>query len=281
MKSTIFITLMVLLAFAPAASGEEAEAMSTMPSSQERDGHFAAKQWYDGPYFLAGIGPSESVSITNKKSTWSYGGCHLFVNLGYWAYDAFGIELGGFINYSYFEDLTVYDYTGILPVSYGLNKITGIDAHLWDSSFYMSLNVRFPFVKRTDLLNPYLRLLVGYGVSVYWIKNVPDSLVVQLLSAGYSESIFWLNCLPDSVWTRSRDRFQSDGPVFGVSIGNMFNAFNDKTVWYLQVTVLAKMYREVIAVKDGAVIPTKMANFNNINNNHIVQLHLTAGIRFF
>jgi len=280
MRKSIFIILAAILILTLPVSGEEAAVKGALNPTEEQDNLYAARKWHGGPYFLAGIGPSETVSITSKIATWSYAGCHLFLNLGYWAFDAFGIELGGFINYSYFEDLTVYDYTGILPVAFGMNKITGIDTHLWDSSFYLSIMVRLPFVKRTDLFNPVLRILVGYGISVYWIKHIPASVALQLATAGYSAKLYWLNLLPDAGWSR-KDRFQSDSPVFGFSIGNVFNAFNGREVWYLQLTVLAKMYREVIVVKDGLVVPTGIANFDNIHNNHIVQLHLTAGIRFF
>ena len=257
-RKIIFISLILICMRPYQVFADSFKDVHKHQSLEEVDNEYAVREWYGGPYFLLGLGPSVTVTITDDLADCSYGGCHIFTGVGYWAYNVFGIELCAFIDYGYFHDMTVYNFEEISPGLYEKNRTEGIDAHMWSSSFLLSVMFRWPFIEPTDLLNIYMKFFIGYGVGVFWLDDIPAS-----------------------TYAEESDRFFSDGPVFGVAFGNLFNAFNKSTVWYIQLTILTKIYREVIALKDEEILPKQTAEITNVNNTHNIQIHLTVGLRLY
>ncbi|MCP4138145.1 MAG: hypothetical protein GY754_44695 [bacterium] len=227
-------------------------------AQSEADNRFASKKWHQGPYFLLGLGPSGMTSITNDSKNRSIAGGHILASIGVWTYNAFGIEVGAIINLSYFHDMTDYNFIEESNGLYRKVRVDGINSYMWDTSFYHGIMFRDPFLIPTDLINLYGKIFIGYGKSVYWVNNFPEGL------------------LSDEI-----DRFYNEGALFGISIGNVFNAFNDSTVWYIQFSIFAKLYNDMIAVKDGGVLPEEISSQQNTTNMYLVQMHLTVGIRLY
>ncbi len=254
---TIFLVLLLLT---PPASlfGIEKQEEIISQSQREADNSFAATKWHPKHYFALGTGFSGFASISNTEQNKSIAGIHLYTALGYWIFDAVGLELGAIISFGYFHDITVTQYLEEPDGSLSKQILEDFNGLMWDSSFFWGVMVRWPFTRCTDNINFYLKLFQGYGTSVYWILDNKEKFLHE-----------------------DATRFFSEGILFGFSIGNIFNAFNKKTTWFIQLSMYMKMYQESIAIKDGGVLPETLAKAENRNNSHLVQIILTVGIRLY
>ncbi len=236
-------------------------------SQEKAQKSFAAKKWYPGSYFLLGAGPSALSAVSIDEENQSLAGIHIFTALGYWALDAVGFEIGAIVSFNYFHDVTVTSYHEAEDGTITRQKLEDFQAIMWDSSFYWGVMVRWPFTRRTNLLNLYVRFFQGYGTSVSW-----------LIEEDFDEND---DDDQDTVPIDEASRFFSEGILFGFSFGNIFNAFNDKTTWFIQVSLYLKMFRQNIAIKDGGVLPEELAATENRNNHHQIQVNLTVGFRLY
>ena len=175
-------------------------------------------------------------------------------SVGYWMKNLFGLQLSVMINYSYFDDLTVVKYTELSPNVYQAEKEGGIKAHMWDTTFYFGVMFRMPALEQTDNFNMYFKILNGFGKSMYWKKTN------RLIRA---------------------DRFFVEGNVLGFALGNVFNAFNEKTVWFIQLSYVLKAYDDTIGVDDSGLLPEEVGTLKNKVNTNLSQFHLTFGVRLF
>ncbi len=251
----IFITMIFLTGIV--ASADDAV---SKPSDYQviADNQISTNKWYPDQYFLLGAGLSGLASISDTEQNKSIAGIHLYTALGYWVFDSVGLEMGAIISFGYFHDISINHYSDNSDESITVKTVGDFNALMWDSSFYWGVMVRLPFTRRTDTINLYLKLFQGYGTSVYWL---------------YDNDYDYLD--------EDATRYYSEGILFGFSIGNIFNAFNKKTTWFLQLSMYVKMYQETLAIYDGGVLPETLAIAANRNNAHLIQIILTAGVRLY
>jgi|GEM_PF-3266873 len=258
MKYTL-LPLIIILLLGGSATAVETESDKPSDSQAIADNNYAATKWHPKHYFAIGTGLSALASITHSEENKSIAGIHFYTALGYWVFDAVGLELGAIISFGYFHDVTITQYIEETDGSLTPHTLEDFHSLMWDSSFFWGVMVRLPFTRRTDTINLYLKLFQGYGTSVYWLFDKEE----------------------EDVLNKEATRFFSEGVLFGFSIGNIFNAFNEKTTWFLQLSVHFKMYQESLAIKDGEVLPETLSKIENRNNAHLIQISLTAGIRLY
>ncbi len=222
------------------------------------DNEFAAGKWYPKHYFLLGAGFSAISSISQNEENKSITGFNFYTALGYWLFDAIGFEIGASLNFGYFYDVTMTQYLEESDGSLTPHKLENFNAFVWDSSYFWGIMARLPIGFRTDMVNLYVKLFQGYGSSVYRVfDNEQD------------------------VLHKDATRFFSQGMMFGVAVGNIFNAFNKQTTWFMQLSIYIMMFEESLAIKDGGVLPETLAKDKVNNNLRFIQVLLTFGFRLY
>ena len=214
--------------------------------------------WFNGPYFTAGLGLTYASFTSADETNRSFTGCHITPSIGYWANGSFGIGISAFINYSYYGDLSLTLYDEQPGGAIIKRKISGFQAHIWNSSFFLTVFVRIPFVTPTDNFNPFLKVFAGYGINMTWLKGNKAQFVY-----------------------READRYFTEGPAFGVTLGNLFNTFNDSRPWFIQISGVFQFYQEQIAIQDTGVLPREIGTIENSQGLFLFQIHVTVGIRLF
>jgi len=216
---------------------------------------------HDGIYLLAGIGYSYNEIISNDNINNSFTGLNLSTSAGYWAFNAFSFEIGSIINYNYNDNFSISNITETSPGVYEKIDNYNMTMHEWGSIFYFGTMARWPFIRPSNNLNLFIRIFNGAGKTVYWIQPKADQVNDFKLPKD--------------------SRVTSDGILLGFSIINFFNEFNDKPIWFIEITTTIQMYYESLIIQSDGVLPEIISRNDNTNNIHKVQITLNAGIKFF
>ena len=210
------------------------------------------QEWKDGWSFLAGVGASRSRFITSSdesKGEVSGLGPNLSTSIGYCDRDAACLEFGSLVSFNLYNNMRVQTSSGDTFVG---------DVNMWETALYLSLRTRVPGFQPYGQLNPWIKILAGYGASVGFFDKVET---------------------PQYQYLKNR-RIQTEGPLFGVSLMNVFQNPN-RRLWYLEGSTLLQMHWKTWLVESGGLLPDVTTGPGTRGNPYSLVLALSAGVRIF
>lgn len=210
-----------------------------------------AEVWKDGWSLLAGGGFSRARLVTENQSEEQEGhGPNLMTSVGYCDRDAYCLELGSTVTFAFYEDLQASAPSG---------QKFELDAWFWETALFASVRTRLPGVEPDRQFNPWVKLLSGYGASVGYPHRIPEA-------------------FPDSM----RDvRMHTEGPLYGLSVMNVFNHESPGRLWFLEGTAIVQLNWNNWLIKEGGLVPEVVQTSHTEGNPFTVLLNLTVGVRLF
>ena len=205
----------------------------------------------NGWYFLVGTGFSVSIyesdaSLTTRSNA---GGMHLSTSIGYFSNNSYSIEIGSVTSLNEFDKIYMK----------GADSVTNsVEMTAWNSIFFWSIRARFPRIKPTNNISPFIKIFYGYGSSVGFLHNPPEE----------------NKALGDV-------RMHQEGPLFGISFSNIFNTLNSQQVWFIELTFLRQIFWERFAIDNSGVVATIIKSEPTNNNDTMMQLHISIGTNIF
>ncbi len=207
--------------------------------------------WKDGWSLLAGMGVTRTRFYTDNQSQEKEGhGPNLMTSVGYCDRDAYCLELGSIVSFDYYDDMMA-----AAPNGDSLN----LNVWIWETALFFSVRTRLPHYHQHRQFNPWIKLLSGYGASV-----------------GYPQK--WPAGTPDSL--RSM-RIQTEGPLYGLSVMNVFNNDKPGRVWFVEGTAIIQMNWNNWLIKGGGLLPEVAQTGHTSGNSYTLLLNLTVGVRVF
>lgn len=209
-------------------------------------------KWTDGWSFLAGVGTSRSRFVTSadeSKGEVSGIGPNISTSVGYCDRDAYCLEFGSLVSFNLYNNMRVQASDNDTFVG---------DVNMWETALYLSLRTRVPGFQPYGQLNPWIKILAGYGASVGFFDKVET---------------------PQYQYLKNR-RIQTEGPLFGVSLMNVFQNPN-RRLWYLEGSTLLQMHWNTWLVESGGLLPDVTTGPGTRGNPYSLVLALSAGVRIF
>lgn len=206
--------------------------------------------WQNGWYLLFGLGPSGQVYSTESLSNRGSIGPHIQSHLGFWAYDAFGIEIGSSVGINFFDQVPLEQTNTNLD-------FTDVGYAAWSSSFYIGIRVRIPAVEPSRYWRPYVRLYQGIGQSVGFFLDDPPGLNLEGI------------------------RVHNEGNVMGIAFGNLFDSLASGKLWFLEFSVQVFILRTRFAIQGGGVLPIELGSVSVSKDDHIIKTSLSFGMALF
>lgn len=207
-------------------------------------------KWKDGWELLYGMGGTRSQLVTNNQSVEVEGhGGHFSTAVGYCDLQAYCLEVGSQVSFNYYDELEV-EY---------LDREFDIDLWMWETALYLAVRARVPGTRPKGHFDPWIKLLSGYGAGV-----------------GYPT---WSN-LPSTDEIRG-SRVQQEGPLYGISVINLFNNEKAGRLWFVEFSAIAQMYWNSWLVRSGGVLPEITQTGKTEGNPYSLLLSATLGFRVF
>lgn len=231
------------------ASAAMAMSDSTAPGTPELG--MGIETWKDGWSLMAGMGFTRTRYYTQNEEHEDEGhGPNLMTSVGYCDRDAYCLEVGSLVSFDYYDDMTVETSAG---------DSLRLNAWFWETALFFSVRTRLPHYHQHRQFNPWIKLLSGYGASV-----------------GYPDR--WPAGAPDSLRGM---RMQTEGPLFGLSLLNVFNNDKPGRLWFVEGTVITQLNWNNWLVKDGGLLPEVAQVGHTQGNPYTLLLNLTVGVRIF
>jgi hypothetical protein len=205
--------------------------------------------WKGGWSFLAGIGATAARTITNTDSERAMLGPNISTSVGYCTGLAYCIEIGSMTSANFYESIKVKTQ----------GKEVDASVIMWESSYYLSTRIAVPGIKPTNLFHPGFKLLVGYGNTVSFIREVDDQEISQ----------------------RDGLRIHNEGPLMGAAFILMFNAMDDSYPWFIEVASILQLHWKSYVVQPQGVVPVVLDQSFTEENTRIMRLNLSVGIPLF
>lgn len=206
-------------------------------------------EWKDGWSMLVGAGVSRSRYVTDDKHVEQSGvGPNLATSVGYCNYSSC-LEIGSIVSFDSYDNVQVRTGPDTLV----------LDSWMWETALFLALRTRLPGIQSQGQFNPWIKLLTGYGASV-----------------GYPQRFVTPGC--DSLKDR---RIQDEGPLFGLSLSNVFGEGRPGRLWFLEGTAILQLHWNSWIVRSGGLLPDVQSSFHSSGNPYSVLLSLSIGIRAF
>ena len=207
-------------------------------------------RWNDGWELLSGMGATRSQLVTNNQEIEIEGkGGHFSTAVGYCDLQAYCLEVGSLVSFNYYDELEV-EFT---------DQEFDIDLWMWETALYLAVRARVPGTRPRGHFDPWIKLLSGYGASV-----------------GY----------PTWSSLKGRDdvldtRVHQEGPLYGLSLMNLFNNERAGRLWFVEISVITQIYWNSWMVKSGGILPEITQTSKTDGNPYSLLLSGTLGFRVF
>lgn len=212
---------------------------------------------FNGWYMLGGVGYSLlNIDAPGYNRDFYPMGMNISSSLGYVTEGLYSFEFGSFIDLLNIDHFNSKRFEPLDPLFKEVDEVEGIN---WNTIFYLGIRARIPGLKVNNDFNPYMKVFYGRGVSVLFL-DTDDHEVNKTIDDR---------------------RFQFEGFVFGFSLSNIFNMFNDKPLWYAELTFSTQMTNEYFYVEEAGELPTEIKNDATNDSSLFYLLRLTIGSRFF
>ena len=206
-------------------------------------------EWKDGWSMLVGTGISRSRYVTENKHVELSGvGPNLATSVGYCDQTSC-LELGLLVSFDYYDHLQVHN---------GADTIE-LNSWMWETALFLALRARVPGVPQMGWFNPWVKFLSGYGASVGYPQ--------RFITPGF-----------DSLKDR---RVQDEGPLFGMSVANIFGQTKPGRIWFVEGTVLLQLHWNSWLIRSGGLLPDVENSYHQAGNPYSILVNLTLGIRAF
>jgi hypothetical protein len=225
------------------------------------DNLFLNRTWADGWYCLGGAGYS-LFTIDNPEHSRHYYPTAFNVSsaLGYHSPGGYAYEFGSYIDVVDINDFKA-QRANAGQIDPNFQSVNEMDLIAWNTVFYIGIRARFPNVIRpTNNFNPYAKIFYGRGVTVYFPGDTDDD---------------------EATTNLSDKRIHMEGAVFGFSISNVFNMYNKKPIWFLELTFQTQMYRDMFFVQENGDLDLELNKAPATDGSLYYVLRLTIGSRFF
>lgn len=207
-------------------------------------------EWKDGWSMMAGAGISRSRYVADNQQREQSGlGPDIATSIGYCSSSSC-LELGSQVSFNFYDRINTIS---------GSSDTINLDAWMWETALYLSLRSRIPGFPEMGNINPWIKLLGGYGASVGFPSKIRT---------------------PGMDSLRNR-RVQDEGPLFGMSLMNIFGQKEPGRIWFVEGTLLIQMHWNSWLVKSGGLLPQVQSTFHSTGNPYSAILNLTVGIRAF
>lgn len=237
------------------ASAAMALSDSTSPGAPELG--MGIETWKDGWSLLAGSGITRSRYYTENETIEQEGyGPNVMTSVGYCDRDAYCLELGSIVSFNYYKDMFA-----TMPGGNGLEDSVRLDAWFWETALFFSIRARLPHYHQHRQFNPWIKLLSGYGASVGYPGN-------QIRDPQVRDRVKGM-------------RLQTEGPLFGLSLMNVFNNDRPGKLWFVESTVMTQLNWKSWLVKDGGLLPVVAHSGATDGNPYTLLFNLTVGVRIF
>lgn len=216
-----------------------------------RGSRLGVATWEDGWSLLAGAGVSSSRYITRNESREEDGeGPGLMTSVGYCDRGSYCLETGSLVSFNHYEDLLATPPGG---------EPLRLDAWFWETALFVAIRARVPGTRPRGHFDPWVKLFSGYGASVGFPDGIPSG-------------------APDSIADR---RIHMEGPLYGVSLMNIFHDRAPGRVWFVEATAFAQISRNNWLIKEGGIVPEVTSSGHTEGNPYTLFLNLTVGLRLF
>jgi hypothetical protein len=207
-------------------------------------------KWKSGFYLLAGTGPSVGIYDTEyTEKEISSLGMNIYTSFGYYRNNFFALEIGSIVTFLYHFGVPIQ---GFQRYEDDANVLS------WNSSFFAAIRTRVPLVGHTNNFNPFVKTIIGRGSSVGFITGLDRE--------NHDLKKFRLN---------------QEGPVFGFSLGNMFNSRSSGRLWFVEFTYILQIYRVRYMVEDDEELPIVAGSEKLDDRDKLHQYMFTVGMRIF
>lgn len=207
-------------------------------------------EWKDGWSMMSGAGFSRSRYITDDEQLEQSGlGPVISTSVGFCGSTSC-LEFGSQVSFNFYDRINTVSNAG---------DTVNLDAWMWETALYVSLRSKIPGVPEMGNFNPWIKFMGGYGASV----GFPS----KIRTAGY-----------DSLANR---RLQDEGPLFGMSLMNIFGQKSPGRIWFVEGTMLLQLHWNSWLVKSGGLLPEVQSVSHSSGNPYSLILNLTVGIRAF
>lgn len=207
-------------------------------------------RWNDGWELLAGVGGTRSQLVTDNQETELEGhGAHFSTAVGYCDLQAYCLEVGSLVSFNYYDEMEV-DY---------LDQEFDIDLWMWETALYLAVRARVPGTRPKGHFDPWIKLLSGYGAGV----GYPSWSGL----AGHDEIL--------------EMRVHQEGPLYGLSLMNLFNNEKAGRLWFVEVSAITQIYWNAWLVRSGGILPEVSKASKTNGNPYSLLLSATLGFRVF
>lgn len=207
-------------------------------------------RWNDGWELLYGMGFTRSQFVTDNQQTELEGhGGHFSTAVGYCDLQAYCLEIGSLVSFNYYDEMEV-EY---------LDQEFDIDLWMWETALYLAVRARVPGTRPRGHFDPWIKLLSGYGADVGYPTWSGLS--------GHEEIL--------------DTRVQQEGPLFGVSVMNLFNNEKPGRLWFIECSAITQMYWDSWLVKSGGIVPEVGQSSKTDGNPYSMLVSVTLGFRVF
>ncbi len=183
---------------------------------------------------VSGIGPSFTTSV------------------GYCGHDAACLEFGSLVSFNYYDNMRV-DTSAVDTAPF-----QG-DVNMWETTFYLAMRSRFPGITPSPQLDPWFKLMAGYGASVGFLQKIE--------SPGYEHL--------------KHHRVQTEGPLMGLSVTNIFQGSKRyRHLWFIEGSAILQMHWKTWLVAGDGLLP-EVTTSEVQRNPYSLLLNLSVGIRIF
>ncbi|MGL1937339.1 MAG: hypothetical protein OCD01_20105 [Fibrobacterales bacterium] len=213
------------------------------------DNQFAPVQWKKSRagwwYYLVSTGLNGGSMIANHDKTDGNVGMHIGTAIGYASRSLYSFEIGSMVAVDFYDEIPAQN------ANEELGKMV-----FWNTKFFWAVRFLLPNVTITPTFMPYVKLLQGWGKGVGFLFALDE---------GYEKLAPY--------------RFQFEGPLFGFSIGNMFNPIAG-TPWFVEFTTTLQTFWNGYQIDGNSVVP-EIKRVEMTENSRLFHFALSVGVNLF
>lgn len=207
-------------------------------------------RWNNGWELLFGAGGTRSQLVTDNQGVEIEGhGGHISTAVGHCDLEAYCLEVGSLVSFNYYDEMEV-EY---------LDQEFDLDLWMWETALYLAIRARVPGTRPHGHFDPWIKLLSGYGAGVGYPTWSSLSGQYEILDM----------------------RVQQEGPLYGVSLSNLFNNEKHGRLWFIEISAITQMYWNSWIVKSGGVLPEIKQTQKTNGNPYSFLMSATVGFRIF